>query len=98
MKRALLLSVMILSGTASSAYAYKCGPFDIWESNTYCVSCASRTFKAEFCPGGETGRVAAGVSFPGCSISYDSPSCMAVGFTNKNDAETFLKGLEKAGK
>ena len=78
----------------SQAQAYRCGPFDIWESNTYCVSCVARTFKYENCPGGEAGRVAVEVLFPGCSASYDHPGCNATPFSSREEVQTLMDRLK----
>lgn len=70
------LATFFAASPFSLAYAGRCGPFDIFEGNDYCVSCQSRTAKVYQCPGGEVGMVAVGVANPGCGVSYYSSSCM----------------------
>ena len=69
---ALLVAVLPLS----NAWAGRCGPFEIFEGNDYCVKCqSSKAEKVYACPGGEVGLVSVGVSRPNCSVSYYSPAC-----------------------
>src|SRR5262245_17410755 len=75
--KALTITAMILvAACPSSALAGRCGLFDAFEGNDYCVSCADRTFKQYACPGGEVGLVAVGVDNPGCSVSYFGRGCL----------------------
>jgi len=66
---------LILAISITDAHAGRCGPFDIFEGNDYCVSCGDGTEQVYQCPGGEVGMVAVGVAHPGCGVSYYSPSC-----------------------
>lgn len=63
---------------SSNAHAGRCGLFDIFEGNDYCVKCPTRSAEKVYaCPGGEVGLVAIGMGNPGCSVSYYSASCQS---------------------
>jgi hypothetical protein len=52
----------------------------IFKDNDYCVSCAGKTFKVNYCPGGEAGRVTVGRQYPNCTVSfYDRAACRVHG-------------------
>ncbi len=76
----------------SSAQAGRCGPFDIFEGNDYCVKCpTSRGEKVYACPGGEVGLIAVGVGHHNCSVSYYSSSCESASVVeNVMDSEKAL--------
>lgn len=62
----------------TTAGAGKCGPFDVFEGNDYCVKCKEGTKKQYSCPGGEVGMVSVGVQNPGCGVSYwSAATCQA---------------------
>lgn len=79
------------------AHAYRCGPFDWWESGTYCVNCSGgkNVFRYEQCPGGETGLATVAFIFGGCSVSYDYSACpISSHLRSREDFSTLLKSLE----
>lgn len=94
---ATLCAVVTLS--SDGAFAGRCGPFDVFEGNDYCVSCATGTFKVYQCPGGDVGQVAVGVLHPGCGVSYFGASCqISPGFmSSKENMKKDLDALQAKG-
>jgi hypothetical protein len=88
--RSFLAGLFLLS-IAGAAHAGRCGPFDIFEGNDYCVSCQNGTRKVYACPGGEAGMVAVGVANPGCSVSYFGSSCRVTRAFRYTKAQTKSK-------
>ena len=65
-------ALVMTGSTASLANCFG----GILKDNDYCVSCAHRTFKVNYCPGGEPGRIAVGRQNPNCTVSfYDRATC-----------------------
>ena len=65
-------ALVVASATASLANCFG----GILRDNDYCVSCARRTFKVNYCPGGEPGRITVGRQNPDCTVSfYDRATC-----------------------
>jgi hypothetical protein len=74
MRYRVLVGFLVAIGSLLSTEAFaNCGPFNIWEPNDYCVACPDGGMKVNSCPGGEAGKVALGVNFPGCQISFFDP-------------------------
>jgi|HubBroStandDraft_2_1064218.scaffolds.fasta_scaffold497152_2 hypothetical protein len=71
--KAVVASALVMaSATASFANCFG----GILRDNDYCVSCARRTFKVNYCPGGEPGRITVGRQYPDCTVSfYDRATC-----------------------
>jgi hypothetical protein len=68
----------IVMATSTGSFA-NCAA-GILKDNDYCVSCAKRTFKMNYCPGGEAGRVTVGRQNPNCTVNfYDRATCRIPG-------------------
>jgi hypothetical protein len=69
-------AVVMMTSTVSFA---RCAA-GIFIDNDYCVSCARKTFKVNYCPGGEAGRITVGRQYPDCTVSfYDRATCRVRG-------------------
>jgi hypothetical protein len=74
-------AVVMMTSTASFA---RCGVANVFIDNDYCVSCARKTFKVNYCPGGEAGRVTVGKQYPDCTVSfYDRATCRMHGMKRR---------------
>ena len=58
------------------------------------VACPDGKFKQNSCPGGEAGKAALGINFPGCQISFFDPNTCKV---TKPLTREDLQKLESAG-
>jgi hypothetical protein len=66
-------TVMTLSSHAAFA---KCGAFDMFAGDDYCLKCPSvRPEKIYMCPGGAPGFAAVTVSHPNCNVAFYDPTC-----------------------
>jgi hypothetical protein len=69
--------------TSTGCFA-NCGPAGVFKDNDYCVSCAGKMFKENYCPGGEAGRVTVGRQHPNCTVSfYDGDTCRIRGMKRR---------------
>ena len=69
--------------TSTGSFA-NCGIAGVFKDNDYCVSCARKTFKQNYCPGGEGGRVMVGRQNPNCTVSfYDRATCRIRGLKHR---------------
>ena len=68
------LVATFVSASSTASFANCVG--GLLHDNDYCVSCARKVFKVNYCPGGEAGRVTVGRQYPNCTVSfYDRASC-----------------------
>jgi hypothetical protein len=73
-----LAACAVMMATTTGSHA-RCAA-GIFMDNDYCVSCARKTFKVNYCPGGEAGRVTVGQQYRNCTVSfYDRTTCRAHG-------------------
>lgn len=70
MNRIMVLVAVSLALISGTAQAKRCGPFGVFKSSTYCVSCPDGDKRVKNCPGGEVGRAAVGTQNQDCQVSY----------------------------
>ena len=68
-------AAMLLSAQSASA---KCGAFDVWQGDDYCVKCpGARPEKLYMCPGGPAGLAVAAAQHASCSVTLYDGTCGA---------------------
>lgn len=72
---ALVLVPFVTALSTPSALA-RCGAFDVWEGDQYCLKCPSvRPEKVYMCPGGATGLAVATLNHLNCSVTLYDQTC-----------------------